>query len=186
MKAMIGAHNCLTAYRPTKWWMGLVSPVWKCQRLTIGELIEKGVEFFDIRVSRDNDRWVGAHGIAKVDVEIWPLVYAIADGVSSPVIRLILEHGDKWEQTMFASMCNKLELIFPSVKFIGGNFKPTWEKLYDFESDDIGDNICQMVGSMDVKRKWFGAVWPWLYARLYNKRHLATVEDGKFYLFDYL
>lgn len=124
--------------------------------------------------------------MARMNASVWPALCAINDSASQPIVRLILEDGEAYERKLFSRLCKQAEAMFPAVKFIGGNFKPTWEKLYDFEGDDIGDNICQMVGSMDPKRKWFGAVWPWLYAKLYNKRHLAEIEDNKFYLFDYL
>lgn len=185
-KAIIGAHNCLTAYRPTKWWMRLASPVWRCQSRKLDVLVAKGVKLFDIRVVRHGGLWKAAHGLAVVGIEVYPVLFYISDNVPGAVVRLIMERGSEYEQKMFARFCSQAEAMFPDVKFIGGNYKPTWEKLHRFEGDDVGDGICQMVGSMDPKRKWWGAVWPWLYARIYNKKHMATVEEGKYYLFDFL
>lgn len=182
---MIGAHNTLTAYPPRSWWMRPFAFLYKCQRKYVGELLKEGVEFFDIRLRFGEDRIWACHGLADIDVYVFAMIVLIARGASNPTIRLILEKGDDVDKELFINQCRNLEYEFPNVKFIGGNYKPTWERLYAFKNDDVQDNIVQYVGSM---QSWWGKICPWLYARLRNRKNLAKAiaEPDKYYLFDFL
>lgn len=185
MPYMIGAHNTLSAYPPRKWWMRPFAFVYKCQSKGLDSLIERGVTFFDIRIRYDKGFLRGCHGYADFDCNLSYAIYLIATSVSNPTIRLILEKGDDADKKRFIEGCECLEHFYPYVKFIGGNFKPTWERLYTFKNDDIHDNIVQYVGSMQT---WWGKICPWLYAKIKNKKNLAEAKatPDKYYLFDYL
>lgn len=182
---MIGAHNSLSAYPPRKWWMRPFAFVYKCQCHSVGELINRGVEFFDIRMRYDGSSKWACHGLADFDTHVWAMIHLIARSRPNPTIRLILEKGTAADKERFRKECLLLEMSYPNVRFIGGNFKPTWERLYDFKNDDVHDNIIQYVGSMQT---WWGKICPWLYAKLYNKKNMASaiVAPERYYLFDFL
>lgn len=182
---MIGAHNTLSAYRPRKWWMKPFAFVYKCQRKNLYELIDNGVTFFDIRIRYDRDNIRACHGVADFDVNVSYTLWHIVDFLDRPVIRLILEKGDEADRKRFVKDCENLEDFYPDIKFIGGNFKPTWERLYTFKNDDVHDNIVQYIGSMQT---WWGKICPWLYAKLRNRKNLAKAqaEPDKYYLFDFI
>lgn len=62
---MIGSHDSLTYDKPLNILMNLISIFWRTQNLDISKQYEAGVRIFDIRVSRYNNMWYGAHGIYK-------------------------------------------------------------------------------------------------------------------------
>ena len=62
---MIITHDSLTFDSPSNLLLNLISCFWRCQKLSIDEQYQLGVRVFDIRVSRKDDMWVGAHGIYK-------------------------------------------------------------------------------------------------------------------------
>lgn len=182
---MIGAHNILSAYRTRKWWMRPFAFAHKCQSKRLLDLTAMGVQFFDIRVCYRNYRAWGAHGIAEYDVNVYNVLKEISDNFMYPTVRIILEKGSDTDKLLFRNDCDRWQELYPNVKFIGGNFKPTWERIYTFENDDVRDNIVQYVGSMQT---WWGKLCPWLYAKLYNDKNFARamVEPSKYYLFDFL
>lgn len=184
---MIGAHNTLSYFPPAKWWMKPFAFVFKCQNKSLSKLIAEGCTFFDIRVSYDrDDQMIASHGLARFNASIPMVIYFISQYAKSrPVVRLILENGNARQREYFKKQCALLEAAFDNVKFIGGNYRKTWERLYEFSGDDIRDNIVQYVGSM---QSWWGKLCPWLYARIYNRRNLreAAANPDKYYLFDFL
>lgn len=185
---MIGAHNVLSAYKPRRWWMYLGRFAHRCQRRKVGELMAIGVQFFDIRVCYRGFRAIGAHGVAEYDVDVYKVLDEISRCIMYPAVRIILEKGDDIEKKLFRSDCELWQELFPNIKFIGGNYKPTWERIVVFPYDDVRDNITQYVGSMDARRRWWGRIWPRLYARLYNDENLGKTvcRTGEYFLFDFL
>lgn len=187
---MIGAHNSLTAFRPRCILSWIVFPMWKCQTLKPESLLSKGIRFFDFRFRRKNGRWFGAHGIVTIDVDPLEQIALIASHIDkNVVIRVILERGTTEDIEEFKCVCHFLETHYPGIKFIGGNFKPTWERVYCFAQDNIHDNIIQHVGSMDSHTRWWSALLPGLWARLYNKKYLPSAKKNAErlnYFFDFI
>ena len=185
---MIGAHNTLTAYRPIHWWMRPLAFAWKCQNKTIPQLIRCGVTLFDIRVCYKDLRAYGAHGLTTINIPIEQTLRLISDILPNSTVRLILERGGNTEKLMFKSDAAKWCHSYPNIRFIGGNFKPTWQQIISFPNNDIHDNISQYVGSMDNKHRWWAKCCPWLYARIFNKQNFHHVIDNptKPYFFDFI
>lgn len=180
---MTGTHNTLTSSEPLRWWHRLTVPFWRCQSLSLGSQIVHGVDFFDIRVRRHNYAWHGAHGSVLLDISADEAIRSISFVVERPTVRLILEKGDQADRRAFAQWCMSLEGSYPAVKFIGGNYKPTWKHLYKFSTDDIGDNIDQRVGSM---RSWYGKICPWLWAKLHPHRLTEAAMQTRPTLVDFV
>lgn len=185
-----GAHNALTAYGPRHLVMWLGAMVWRCQRRRPLALLAAGARLFDWRVCRRGCRWCGAHGVVTLRVdpvaELDRLVAAAPVG-ERLTVRLILERGDEADRQNFKWLCLKLEAKYPPerVRFIGGNYKPTWERLHRFATDDVGDDIEQRIGSMDTRRPW-GKLWPWLWARLYDRSDTADSAERRPLLRDFI
>ena len=192
----------MTAYRPLGWWGWPLIPVWRCQRRSPSELAADpalGVDVFDIRFARFRGAgpggapcWLSAHGPVTVNADPVAEIAGLARILHRPVIRVILEKGDEADQKAFAWTCRWLERRHPSVTFIGGNYKPTWQRLHAFAGDDIGDGIGQHVGSM-CRRPWhsrlLGKLCPMLWARLNNHPTLGDAvadQSQRICLFDRL
>lgn len=177
---MKGAHNTLSAYRATSWWGMFATPVWRCQRKKIPQLIEEGVRLFDIRVcrrvdSRGCEHWLGAHGVVTLNVSAmeWLLYINRACLNVGATVRLVLERGGDDDRDAFVRFCRDAEQYCPAIRFIGGRFKPTWEPLYVFARDLSDEQLMQHVGSMDPHRwrRLVGKVCPWLWHRLWGGEH---------------
>lgn len=126
-----------------------------------------------------------AHGLVRFALGAENGVWLVCRHAEKPVIRLILERGGERDKERFRMLCASLEKRYPDVKFIGGNYKPTWERLYAFAGDDMGDGIDQQVGSM---KSVYGKALPWLWHKLHGEKALARArkEGSGAYLFDYL
>lgn len=184
---IIGAHNTLTAYAPKNPLMWLAAPVWRCQTKTVPDLIAQGCRFFDVRVCYQGAFLLGAHGAATLDVSPITEIFRIDHAAPGSVVRLILEKGDETDRRRFASLCASLELSCQSTRFIGGNFKPTWERLHRFRLDEIGDDIAQVVGSMADRGRWYGRLFPRLWALLHKRKALGSLAPSvKYCLTDFL
>lgn len=173
---MVGAHNTFTAYPPLKLWGWICLFVWKCQTKKIPQLISEGIHFFDIRVCRRNGEWYGAHGVVTINASPMAWLMYINRCSGGAVVRLILEKGNAEDCEAFVQFCHSVEQYCPAIKFIGGRFKPTWKRLYNFKSDYILDSeITQIVGSMDksdnIVRKLIGKICPRLWHKVWGKNY---------------
>lgn len=96
---MIGSHNTFTYLKPKHFIFRLFSHYWKCQELDIKQQYDLGVRYFDIRVTRKDDRWVLCHGIVDLDKEFTSLsqicLYIVLNFPGAR-FRLILERGDTY------------------------------------------------------------------------------------------
>lgn len=169
---MKGSHNSLSYARPLKWWGWLIRPIWRCQKRTIEQQIERGITAFDIRIALGDDgNWRGAHGCVLLDVSPQQQLEIIARNCVNPYVRIILERGTPYDCAIFRSFCEKWMREYPNIAFFGGNYKPNWRPLYNFDRASVYGpeaTLEQHIGSMSGS--WYGKIWPWLWARL-NRRN---------------
>ena len=96
---MIGSHDSLTYDKPLNIFMNLISIFWRTQNLDISKQYEAGVRVFDIRVSRHNDIWYGAHGIYKCKhikfTSISDICKQFKNKYPDTIIRIYLENNVK-------------------------------------------------------------------------------------------
>ena len=189
-----GSHNTMT-YLPIKnWWMFPGLFIARCQNHNIEEQFKKGARVFDLRIyfNTKSKQWEFAHGLInfKSRDDIYKVVYNIYNLTEYTArdiyVRLILE---KWssesECRQFAKMCKTFEIYYPELKFIGGNRKGDWKKLYTFKTD-IPDNLNnQWVSSMAEDARWYEKVFPFLYALRMNKKNRLRMKE-KLNLFDFV
>lgn len=189
-----GSHNTMT-YLPIKnWWLFPGLLIARCQNNNIGEQFKKGARVFDLRIyfNTKSKQWEFAHGLInfKSCVDIHKVIRTIRNFTEYTnhdiYVRLILE---KWssesECRQFAKMCKTFEICCPKLKFIGGNRKGDWKKLYTFKTD-IPDNLNnQWVSSMAEDARWYEKVFPFLYALRMNKKNRLRMKE-KLNLFDFV
>ena len=163
---MKGSHNSLTYASPKKWWGWLATPIWRCQRLNLRQQIERGVRCFDIRCAWDGCKFIGAHGLVDLKVNILSELYLISAYSKSKVyIRIILEKGgdDSRICQLFKEDVNYWKSIFPKLVFFCGRGKGMWNKVADVLDEP---DVEQHVGSM--KCRW-GEIFPGLWALSHRK-----------------
>lgn len=59
----LASHNSISYAKP-QWWFKSLNFTSKCQNKDIIEQFNCGVRLFNLRARLDNDKWVGAHGLA--------------------------------------------------------------------------------------------------------------------------
>ena len=189
-----GSHNTMT-YLPIKnWWLFPGLPIARCQNHSIREQFLYGARVFDLRIyfNTKSMQWEFAHGLinfkSKESVtEIIRCLKQLKETTQDDIyVRLILEKWtSEWECHDFSCKCKFYERVCPNLKFIGGNRKGDWKKLYTFKTD-IPDSLNnQWVSSMAEDAKWYEKAFPFLYARRMNKKNRLKMRE-KLNLFDFV
>lgn len=184
----LASHNTMTYLPPTKWWMRLLKPIYKCQDLTIQEQYNKGVRVFDIRIRYDfaDYKWKFAHGIVFLKGEVTE-VFDLLNACKDCCIRIVLESNNDniLQSEFFKSLLCKLVVDYPNIYFFEGTRKYDWFKL--------GNNIVktnlpyvQRISSMDGK--WYNFWCPRLYAWMNNKKVLfdKSIDYNNYIFVDFI
>ena len=173
---MKGSHNSLTYASPKKWWGWLAVPVWKCQRLNLSQQINAGVRCFDIRCAWDGHKFIGAHGLIDLKIDIITALRFIAYlSDDKAYIRIILEKGGDNPQIceLFKEECKHWQKLWPGMTFFCGRSKKTWAKVANVPD---GPDVIQHIGSM--KSRW-GEIFPGLWAIMHRKDIPAEYYNNK-------
>lgn len=192
-----GSHNTMT-YLPIKnWWLFPGLLIARCQNKDYKIQFEQGCRVFDLRIYWDNDKynWGFAHGLInfKVKDDVYEVIRWLAEMAQikreAVYVRIILE---KWSRVVdavkFKEFCHFTEDYledYDFIKFIGGNSKEDWVKLYTFD-DDIPDKyVHQYVSSMANDVRWYERIFPFLYAKRCNEKN-KTKQLPIINLFDFV
>ena len=193
---MIASHNSLTYLRPVKWWMRLFNFIAKCQSKTIKEQYEDyKVRMFDFRVDFDkNNNLLVKHGLAVYNFstkEMMDILNYLNNKKGIKYVNITLECSpaesvklQDWKRKYFTSFCEFIENNFTKIRFIGGDVKHSWNKLYYFKNRHNPVAISRFA-SVATKCK-FDDLWPWLYAKRHNKRNLKENQDVERILIDFI
>lgn len=189
-----GSHNTMT-YLPIKnWWLFPGLLIARCQNHNIEEQFKNGARVFDLRIyfNTKSKQWEFAHGLIDFKSKetlywvVWRLAQLKKTTQDDVYVRIILEKWTSESQCRyFSDVCAAYELKYPKLKFIGGNRKGDWNKLYTFKTD-VPDNLNnQWVSSMAEDARWYEKAFPFLYARRMNKKNKIKMKE-KLNLFDFV
>lgn len=186
-----GTHNSFS-YLPVKqWWLRPFAFIAKCQDKPIYHQILE-CSALDIRVCFENNKIHFAHGAItyKGDVtEILKDSLIYFNRIRCGYVRIILEKytddNIDIQNILFRNFCQWLKVSFPNIKFYGGNYKKTWERIYDFKSN-VNENIIQYISSMTDDARWYEKICPRLYAKRMNHINKKKVKDNCIHLFDFI
>lgn len=174
---MIGTHNSLTYAKPKSKWAHLIRFIWRNQTSSLKQQIAKGAKAFDIRFAPVRGGWAAAHGAVTLDISPVAAIRYIDSHCRGAYVRVILEKGDERSFDAFRDVCRYLDAEFPNITFWGGNYKPTWKRLYEFNrpnSAKAENLLYQHIGSM--QSKW-GKIFPQLWARMHKQ--LPAFANGE-------
>ncbi len=196
---LIGSHNTMSYQPPKKWWAKLLKFTAKCQSAKLEDQLKKyNCRVFDFRVRwSDNGDLVFAHGPIEFHGHVMTYLQFLdfmAKDINEPIYaRIILESNspmkDQDEQEeQFIRFCKKIQDEFQRITFFGGRRKYDWAKLYEFytvepELDDKYSSTTELFGGKHGSlRAKLDDMWPWLYAKLHNKknRKIGTTKDCLF------
>ncbi len=184
----LASHNSLTYLPVKKWWMKIFRFVAKCQRKSIYQQYKLGIRMFDIRVAFDyhGDPYI-CHGLIDYKGSINEILKYM-NTLKDVRVRLILE---KWDNHcsayLFSRFCKECETLYSNIKFFGGVYKKTWNLVYNFKYSPQYDD---KYASNNTKEKTSGFilddVWPYIYARLNNKKNIEKGTDKPWLFIDFV
>lgn len=194
---ILGSHNTMTYLKPTKWWMYLFRFMSKCQKLTIEEQYNKGVRWFDFRLSfRKNKKGlydaVFTHGYItyKQDPEE---IFKWLNTKKDAQCRIVLEKKDHTQEYFFNLYVNRLIDLYPNLQITQIAKKDEWEDLIAPTADISYPLVHKYASNNTNNPKWYkykllkskawsglmiDDLWPWIYARFNNKYHIRKYEDS--------
>lgn len=178
----MGTHNSMTYLKPKKWYMYPFRFIAKCQSLTIKEQFDRGVRLFDIRISYNkNNKREFKHGLISYKGDVYKTLEWLNSQNTPIQIRIILEDNKPFyiRDFLFAKDIHTFKEDFPNLSFYEGRRKCDWDKVVNLPELEV----IQPVSSM-CKNKLF-SIWPWLYAKLFNKKNIKTYSD-KTLLIDFI
>lgn len=198
-KLKLASHNSFTYLKPRKWYMRPFGFIAKCQSKSIKEQYGLNARLFDVRIAYDSKhRSFLKHGLISYNQleDMMNDLYWLDSRSSKkdPVyIRLILERNKPIfntsktatkrviEETFFIGTCLYLKKLLPNIKFIGGVRKYDWVCLHSFgnKTPDMEADFSSVKGSK------LNDLWPWLYAKLHNKKAKKSCKK-KWLMLDFI
>lgn len=187
---MLGAHNSMSYLKPKKWFLYPFKWIAQCQSKTLQQQYEDfNVRLFDFRIAYDKlGQPEFRHGTMayKGDVKE-ALSYLNSLNNKKLYVRLVLEMNKATSDSerqcqLFTEDCDLFQEEYPNIKFICGTRKYDWQVLYQFKNKDI--ELDQQISSMQGNK--LDDLWPWLYAKLHNKKSMAKGTTKKCLLLDFI
>lgn len=129
---MIGSRASLCCHKVTKWWMKLLRPLYKCQKLTLDEQLKAGVRLFDftLKLTKGDKIMCFCQGLLEFEDSVRKTFYKLNKykGVYARV-QFVVEN--ELDLPLIREYARLLEKTYKRVNFLGcydvhGNF------IYDF------------------------------------------------------
>ena len=185
---ILGSHNSWSYLKPKKWWMRPFAFVAKCQCKTLQEQYDLGVRCFDLRVRWRKLKLQVAHGLMVYDITKEQLLNDLdfLDKKGDCYVRILHEARNKKQyepsKLFFKNFCYVVVADFPNIKWWCGRNLYNWEVDYDFGQEPSCEEDYSSVSKPRLLDDW----WPWLYARLHNRKIRKKGTDADILLIDYV
>lgn len=186
---IIGSHNSWSYFPVKKWWMKLIAFTARCQSKNIVEQYELGVRCFDLRIRFEKRKPIIAHGIIEYNITEKDLLESLTylNMKGDTCVRILHEVRTKKQYTNesvdnFVDYVQKLEGRFANIKFWCGKNLYNWENDYNFWYNPSCEEKYSSVCPPKILDDW----WPWLYARLNNKKIIKEGTDKDILLIDFV
>lgn len=167
----LGSHNTMTYLKPKKWYLYPFQFIARCQSKNIEKQYMLGARWFDLRIAFDKKgRPEFRHGLMSYKGDVFK-VLSFLNNQNDVVVRILLEK----DHPFFKDFCQHIEEQYPNISFTGGQRKSDWTQVYAFKNSPCY-SIEENYSSMPTNSKWKG-LWPWLYAKLNNKKEPKTDRD---------
>lgn len=185
---MIGSHNSWSYLKPTKWWMRLFAFTAKCQTYDIKtQYNDYGVRMFDLRIRFDEDGSpIICHGLMEYKYDITDLYSDLnwLDSQEDVTIRYLLElrgnycNTEEWQREQFIKFYENAKFLYRKLNWAEGRDLPDFDRLI-FDIPEV--NIVEKYSSV-CPPKIIDDWWPWLYAKLHNKKNKEKYKNDNCYL----
>ena len=185
---ILGSHNSWSYLPVRKWWMKPIAFMARCQSVDIRTQYEMGVRCFDLRIRYNEDGLIIAHGIIEYDYSIGSLIRDLEwlNEKGDCYVMLLFEarnlcQYNGLDASRFRNFCKHMESYCNTIHWWCGRNLYNWIVEYDFGDDPYCDEKYGSVSDL----KWLYGWWPWLYARLHNRKNLKEGSEG-ILLIDYV
>lgn len=179
----IGTHNSMTYLKPKRWYLYPFRFIARCQSLAIDEQYKRGIRLFDIRISYDKDNNSEfRHGSMAFKGDVYKTLEWL-NNQSEPVkIRILLEENKEslTKEVLFVKDIAQFKREFTNLTFYEGRRKFDWKKVATLPDLEV----IQLVSSMQGNK--IDDIWPWLYAKLHNKKNLNKFTEEYKYVVDHI
>lgn len=192
------------SFRPVRqWYYKPLAWTARCQKASLREqFMNYNCRLFDIRVKYDKcGNLTYAHGPiqfaghVKTDLSMLNNLAELTD--SKVYIRVVLEcnkplKDQALQEEHFKYFCEDLEEQYPHLTFFGGERKYDWVKVYNFNTPDVPlyDYYSSTTDPLGGKsKKWWSKLddlWPWLFAKLHNKKLKSRYNDDRVLFLDFV
>ncbi len=129
---MIGSRASLCCHKVTKWWMKLLRPLYKCQKLTLDEQLKAGIRLFDftLKLTKDDKIMCFCQGLLEFEDNVRKTFYKL-NKYRSVYVRVQFIVEDELDIPLIKEYAQWLEKTYKRINFLGcydihGNF------IYDF------------------------------------------------------
>jgi len=186
---IIGSHNSWSYLRPRQWYLRPFAWMARCQRIDVRQQYIRGVRCFDLRLLVDNSNVELAHGLMRYDYTREQILADLEwlDKQGDCYVRVINEARTQSQhrasRMMFPLSCDMLVERFIHTQFWGGRNLYDWSIDYQFEGTE--PTCCERYASVSTP-KLIDDWWPWLYARLHNRRIRREGTDRNILLIDFV
>lgn len=186
---ILGSHNSWSFLPVRRWWMKPIAFMAKCQSVDIQEQYELGVRCFDLRVRFDGNILTLVHGIVEYRYDLTELLFTLLwlDLQEDCYVRVLHDvrnkrQADGSSTAEFRRFCARLEEEYPHIRFWCGRNLYDWQVDYDFGIYPTCEERYASVCKPRILDDW----WPWIYARLQNKKILEHGTDKDILLVDFI
>lgn len=188
--------------KPSKWWMKLLNFASKCQDVSIVEqFLDYNVRYFDLRIRFDKEYPRVCHGMIEYFCTVLYTLDELAKEAKEKVyVRVLLEQNgprkdQRAQEWLFKKYCEDLTKLYsyPNLVFVGGRRKYDWKLLYDFGNEEptVDEQHCSTTAPFSWIKPgtWAAKIddfWPWLYAKLNNKKIFKRGTDKDVLFVDFV
>ena len=186
---VIGSHNAWSYLKPRKWWMKVAGFAAKCQNCDIVTQYEKyNVRCFDLRLRfNENGDPIIVHGLTEYKIDNIDKDLQWLNDKKDVIVRVLLDTRTKkqyseFQRTSFVNYCNYIQSTYKNIIFCIGRNLYNWNVDYDFGTSVSIEELYSSVTSPKYIDDW----WPWIYAKLHNKKNITKGTDKDVLLIDFV
>ena len=189
----LATHNTMSYLPPKQWYLRPLSFLAKCQSVDYKVQYEKGSRAFDLRLYFDkNENPEFRHGFFRYSADALYDVLNFADKHQMSV-RVLLEIRGNFDKAneehrrqaiLFYLLCLRFQSIYNNIRFFGGRTTDDGTLIYPFGYSSEPNLIHKYSSTTSFFKsdKYFLRIiddwWPWLYARLHNKKNIKEYIEN--------
>ena len=189
---IIGSHNSWSYLKPKRWWLRPFAFTAKCQNISIkDQYFFHNVRCFDLRLNFDkHGKMYLCHGPTRYkysEEDLYKDLSYLNNKVELCYIRVVYDARNRWSYSkhnadLFREKCKELEEKFPNLMFWCGRNLYNWEVEYEFWFEPTCEEKYSSVCPPKYLDDWF----PWLYAKINNKKIMKMKHDSEILLIDFI